>query len=201
MAIIMSRKQSMLLGLGLLALFFIVSAVIIAAKNSATISLGSVANTLETDQNTQGGLGFTLDNFHRSLIRDGKKIWEIRGTSGNYQVKANSATIINPDLTINRPTGESATITAKKATLTLEGTQLKNADLTGDVLVRYQSQTTLSTSRAIFDYEADQITIPNEFTIKNPLFSIKARTLQGTLANQEFIASGGVTSTIKPQEK
>ncbi len=201
MAIILSRKQSMILGLGLLALFFIVSGVIIAVKNNATISLGDVATSGTVNSDTESGLGFTLDNFHRSLVRDGKKIWEIRGTSGSYRVNTNTATILNPDLTINRPSGESATITARKGVVTLDGAQLKDADLTDNVVVRYQSKTTLTTDRALFDYENNQITIPEKFALENPLFSIKAQTLRGMLDKQEFTASGGVISIIKPQEK
>lgn len=201
MAIFLSRKQSMVVGLGLLISFFVASGLIITIKNRKTITLASTSTENTANQTPESGLGFTLDNFHRSLIRDGKKLWEIKGTSGSYQVTSNTASIISPDLTVNRPSGEQANITAKKALLTLSGSELRKADLFGDVTVTYQEKTILKTSRATFDHQTNELNLPEKFFLTNPLFSLQANTLQGSLETQEFVASGGVKSIIQPQGK
>lgn len=201
MAIVLSRKQSMILGLGLLIAFFVISGIIITIKNRQTISIPSASLDKSDNQTTEHGLGFTLDNFHRSLVRDGKKLWDIKGVSGSYQVSSNTASIISPDLTVNRPSGERANIRASKALLTLTGSELTKAELFENVLVTYQEKTVLKTSRATFDNQASELFLPDKFFLTNPLFSLEADTLRGSLETQEFVASGGVKSIIQPQGK
>ena len=199
MAIFLSRKQSMILGLGLLIGFFVISGIIITIENRKTINLTADSIEHPEAQPPESGLGFTLDNFHRSLIREGKKLWEIKGISGSYQVTTNTASIISPDLTVNRPSGERANITARKALLTLTGSELSKADLFEYVIVTYQEKTILKTSRATFDHQTNELSLPEKFFLTSPLFSLEANTLQGSLETQEFVASGGVKSIIKPQ--
>lgn len=199
MAIFLSRKQSMVLGLGLLIGFFVISGIIITIKNKRTIGLSPASTESSDDQAPESGLGFTLDNFHRSLIRNGEKLWEIKGTSGSYQVTTNTASIISPDLTVNRPSGEQANITARKALLTLTGSELSKAELFEDVVVIYDEETVLKTSRATFDHLTNELFLPEKFLMTNPIFSLEAQTLRGSLDTQEFVASGLVKSVIQPK--
>ena len=87
MPLILTRKQSMRLGLGLLASFFIVSGLIIRFRNSPRLPASSTDLTQAQVQGTtsgaapSGGLGFVLNDFHRSLERDGKLVWDIAQSS------------------------------------------------------------------------------------------------------------------------
>lgn len=219
MAIILTRKQSMWLGLGLLGLFFLVSAAMIYRRNAVTIPSQSSSLSKETiegvpgpvptpDQSPlvaegtpSGGLGFVLNEFHRSLVRDGKTVWEIRGTRGQYDPLGSKAKIDKPDLNVVRNNGDTVHLTADRADLTITGTQLSTAELFDNVVVVYKGTTTLKTSRAFYDEQQGRVDIPVPMELDSPMFALTGNKLVAYLDPQEIFITNGVTSVIKPRNK
>ena len=132
-------------------MFFLISAITIYRRNSVRVptqstSLAreavqgaatpapSTAATPEPNQTPVAGVGFTLNEFHRSLVKDGKTVWEIRGAHGNYDPSQAQARIDKPDLNVMRDNGDTIHLTADKADLTLSGTQLSAAELIYNVV-------------------------------------------------------------------
>ncbi len=218
-AIILTRKQSMWLGLGLLGLFFALSAAMIYRRNSVTLpaqpgSLSketiegvvtpvttSAPHTVGADGTPSGGLGFVLNEFHRSLVRDGKTLWEIRGTRGQYDPLGSKAKIEKPDLNVVRNNGDTVHLTADRADLTITGTQLSTAELFDNVVVVYKDSTTLKTSRAFYDEQQGRVDIPVPMELDSPMFALTGNKLVAYLDPQEIFITNGVTSVIKPRNK
>lgn len=219
MAINLTRKQSMWLGLGLLASFFVLSAVVIYRRNSVRLpaNAGSLskeeiegpltahvspATGPEAPEGTPGGgLGFVLNEFHRSLVRDGKTVWEIRGTKGKYDPLSNKAKIDKPDLNVVRDNGDTVHLTADRADLVLSGTQLSTAELFDNVVVVYKGTTTLKTSRALYDEQQGRVEIPVPLELDSPMFALTGNKLVAHIDPQEIFITNGVTSVIKPRKK
>lgn len=210
MALILTRKQSMRLGLGLLAAFFIGSSAIIYSKNTSLIPASSETPTQVKTENIStpspkepqpAGIGFILNDFHRSLERDGKVVWDIVGKRGQYNALSNSARIEEARLIVVQADGELVTLTAKHAELLLSGTELTRAELSDDVVVIYKDNTTLTTSRAIYEQKTGRVEIPVPLVLENPMFTLTGKQAVALVESQDVTISDGVKTMIKPRKK
>ena len=210
MALILTRKQSMRLGLGLLAAFFIGSGAIIYSKNASNIPASSETLAQLTTENISTpspkepqpiGIGFVLNDFHRSLERDGKVVWDIVGKRGQYNALTNSARIEEARLIVVQADGELVTLTAKHAELLLSGTELTRAELSDDVVVIYKDNTTLTTSRAIYEEKTGRVEIPVPLVLENPMFTLTGKQAVALVESQDVTISNGVKTMIKPRKK
>lgn len=213
MPIILSRKKSMVLGLGLLGLFFVSSFTLIWLNNSTRIPTSSTTLDKDTIEGTPlavatesaapnaGAIGFVLNDFHRSATKDGKILWEVFGKKGRYDPANNQAKVEEPDVTVNQENGDTIKVTARSAELTLTGSDLLKADLLTDVIAVYKGETTMKTSRATYVKETNSVDIPVPVEVDGPLFSIRGKNLKANIEKQEFIMTNGVQSTFKPRKK
>ncbi len=213
----LTRKQSLWLGLGCLGAFFCVSAITIYRRNSVRVpthpgalSKESVEGPATTPAATTGssnpqteaaGLGFVLNEFHRSLVKDGKTVWEVRGERGKYDPLQSKAQIIKPDLNVVRDNGDTVHLTADRADLELSGTQLSSAELFDNVVAIYKGDTRVTTSRAVYREKEGTVEVPVPLQLDSPMFSLTGNKLFAKLDSQEIFITNGVTSTIKPRKK
>jgi LPS export ABC transporter protein LptC len=209
-----TRKQSITLGLGLLGAFFALSVGIIINQSSSRIPAsaslskeeieGAAAPPVETPLSPNStpapAAGFVLNEFHRSLVRDGKTLWEVFGKKGRYNPLGNVAEVEEPRLTVSRKEDGNATLSASRAVLTLSGTELAGAELFENVVVTYKDDTTLRTSHAIFDQATNTVQIPTRVEIDSKMLLITGSALDADLNAQEFKITKGVKTVIKPRE-
>lgn len=211
MAIILTRKQSLYLGVGLLGVFFVVSAISVSLNSSnkvpsstTLLTRESVGATLPQNPSADGssplGSAFVLNDFKRNLVRDGKVVWEIIGKKGEYSPSSNLAEIQTPQLTLTTKQGDTAVITAGKAILSMTAADLSKAELFDDVVLRYKDETTLRTSKAFYDKTTEIVTIPVYLEIENLTGFTSADTMTGNVTSREFTLQGNVKTTIKPQK-
>lgn len=204
----------MWLGLGLLGAFFFASSLIIYERNQSRIPSSSEGLSKEaiegvspltspasnvTGTPTTGGVGFVLNQFHRSLVRDGKIVWEVYGKRGSYDAPNNIVRVEEPDLTVNQKNGDTIKLTAGRADLSLVGTELSTADLFDRIVVVYKGETTVKAERATYNKATGQIDIPVPVELDGPMFNLKGNKLTALTESQEITISGGVHSVIKPR--
>jgi LPS export ABC transporter protein LptC len=208
--IILTRKKSIALGLGLLGSFFVISGLVIYSHNSSrtppsSSSLNRAAIEGETgltlSQTPGAGIGFVLNDFHRSAVKNGKIVWEIFGKKGRYDAGKNRAEIEEPRLNVNRENGETVNLTAKRADIELTGTEILKAELFDDVVVIHNRETTIKTDRAIYVKATETIDMPNYVQVENPIFTIYGKQLHGNITDQTLKITNGVKSTFKPRQK
>lgn len=209
MPIILTRKKSMVLGLGLLGSFFVMSGIVIYVHNSAksppsasSLNKEMIEGGVAPGVATPGAaaVGFVMNDFHRSSIKDGRTEWEIFGKRGRYNPLQNQAEVEEPRLTLTRPNGETVQVTAGKAVLSLTGSDINQAELFENVIVVHKGETTLKTSYAKYTKSSDLLEIPNRVTIDGPILSMQGDQLVGHLDNQEFIITKGVKTLFKPRK-
>ncbi len=214
MPLILTRKQSMWLGLGLLGAFFFASSLIIYERNQSRIPSSSQGLSKEAIEGIQpkttplsdlagtpttGGVGFVLNQFHRSLVRDGKIVWEVYGKRGSYDAPNNIVRVEEPDLTVNQKNGDTIKLTAGRADLSLVGAELSTADLFDRIIVVHKGETTIKAERATYNKASGQIDIPVPVEVDGPMFNLKGNKLTALTEPQEITISGGVHSVIKPR--
>lgn len=199
----------MVLGLGLLGAFFVASGIAIHFHNSARIPPSSslspkdIEGGVPPSSSTPGGssIGFVMNEFHRSSVKDGKLVWEIFGKKGRYNAGSNTAEVDEPRLTVVRDNGDTVTLNAKRAELALSGAELLKAELFEDVVVVYKGDTTIKTQHAVYEKATEIVEIPTPVEVESPLFTIKGQRLKGNVSSQEIIMTNGVKSTFKPRKR
>ncbi len=217
MTVHLTRKQSLWLGLGCLGAFFLTSSIIIYQRNTNRVPSYSGAlskdaiegpatpaattSLIPPQQTPAAALGFVLNEFHRSLVKDGKVLWEIKGERGKYDPLQSKAQITRPDLNVLRENGDTIHLTADRADLELTGTQLSSAELFDNVVAVYKGNTTVTTSRAIYREAEGTVDIPVPVKLISPMFELTGNRLFAKLDSQEIFITNGVTSTIKARKK
>jgi LPS export ABC transporter protein LptC len=130
-------------------------------------------------------------------MKDGKKIWEVTATRGQYFPETNTAQLDEPSLLFYRSTGEVVELRAAQALLTLSGTTLNRAEISGAVRVVYGAKTTMTTEFALYDRASDTVTAPGEVTISSAELDIVGRELTAQIESQVFTLAKDVSSTVK----
>src|SRR5262245_4487693 len=93
-----TRSRRIIIGLGVLAAFFISSITLIRRNNGprAPVVAREATPIPTVPPQENGGEGFSLNEFHRSETRDGRIIWEVHGKSGQYLPAENIAKVKDP---------------------------------------------------------------------------------------------------------
>jgi LPS export ABC transporter protein LptC len=212
----LTRKQSIILGIGFLATFFVASGVTIYLKNAKQIvkrnehlplpspTQGTPESSDALKAGAEGstlGPGFTLNEFHRSLVKDGKLVWEIRGTEGYYDPLNSTAQISKPRLNAVRDNGDPVSIVADRAELKMSAAQLSQAELFDGVVITYRGDTTLKSSRAVYRQAQGVVEVAVPFELESPMFGLTGKHLIAKLEEQEVVITKGVKSVIYPGRK
>ena len=153
------------------------------------------------EQATGEGSKFMLKDFHRSEMRAGKAVWEIKGSEGRYFPETNSATVSDAVLTLHRSHDHHVQLTAREVTIFLQGPGLKNAEAKGAVVITYDETTTLKTEFARFDNETGKITAPDKVRIEGESLDLTGIGLDGDLNAKEFRLAREVTTVLKPRKQ
>lgn len=218
-----TQKQSKLLALLVLVVFFVVSWILSNSDQSSS-NKSAKTSSLKTEElreheqsqateqfNGQADSApenledkdpkFVLHKFHRSESKQGKKLWEVKARSGEYIPEKNAANVNDAVLWFYRDSGEVITLKATKAILEMTGSTLDHADLSEGVQLVYDNRVTLETQSAIFDKETETVTSSERVHITSDLIKINGTELQADLKTEEFTLLKDVDSVITPRKK
>jgi LPS export ABC transporter protein LptC len=210
-AFFITRRQSFILGLSLLGGFFLLSGSIVYSRNKSRVltsslnraSIEGVATPIPQAPQPGGtpaaSSGFVLNEFHRSLVKDGKMVWEIFGKRGQYAPGSNVATIEEPLLTYRDQQRGDLRVASKFAELTITISDITKAVLSERVVITTKDGATLKTNRAIYDRVSNTVDVPAPFELDHPAFRLLGATLRVKVGDQEIKITGGVHTTLKPK--
>ncbi len=220
MAFFITRRQSFLLGIGLLGTFFMISGGIVYSRNKSRIPTSTLSKELIEGRSTpvpapkvQAALsplaapagasaptsGFVLNEFHRSLVKDGKVVWEVFGKRGEYNPTSHVATVQEPQLKLYDEKNGDVQIQALRADLMLSISELSQADLTDKVVITHKADTTIKTNRATYNRAANTVDIPSPFELEHPAFTLLGSRLHADITTQVILITNGVQTTLKPK--
>ena len=219
----LSRRNSIWLTIGILVVFFIFFAAELRKKNaldqldqldqpptpattpeepilsSSINNDSSNLNAISTPSSasSQNNAYFTLERFHRTEIRDGKKLWEIEAQRGSYQPESGTAEVTDAIFSLYRD-NHSFVLKAAKGTLAFNGTSLKIANLTGGVtLVTNGGTVTIKTSQAVYDQAANTVTGQGEVAVTGPQYQISGKGFLVKLADKALTLEQDVNTVIQ----
>lgn len=194
----------MFLACALIALFFLFLWALSSTSGRKTVPPQPIAIATPTPlpvSTTTNSAEFFLNNFHRSEIRNGRKIWEIKAAKGQYYPEKKAAEITSADVWLFRENGEEIFLQAPLAEIGFDGTTLGNAHFPDTVHVVYNDNTVVDTSVATYDKAADTISSEHPVLIESDLLRIEGNSFIAHVAEKSMVISGGVTTVIKPRQK
>ncbi len=208
------RKQSILLALLLFGGFALTTALIL---NSDRTQLGQspesqvsdsqasnspnseTNNSVPVDKRPNDGANFAMNDFHRVEMRDGKKIWEVTASRGQYFPANNSALVDKAHLVIFKKDGSIIELNAGSATLFLDGASLSKAEASQGVKLQLDQDTVLTSDTANFDRIKNTVLVPGNVEINNSRMNLKGKKLEADLTKEEFRIFNDVDTTVLPK--
>lgn len=191
---IISRKKSRVIAFALLGLFFVVSVGIIKGRGSAVLS------NIPVPALEGGSAKVVMSDFHRSEVRDGKKLWEIRASQGEFFPTENRIHVNKPDLTVYREEKQ-VSLAAEQADIQLEGSSVDKARVSGAVRVVYNQNTVIETGEATWHQKQQKVEAPGAVKLSNEMLDVEGEDLTVHLERNELFLNRRVRSVIKPRAK
>jgi LPS export ABC transporter protein LptC len=144
---------------------------------------------------------FTLNQFQRSEMKDGKKIWEVKAAQGQYFPSESRATVRNAELYVYSKNGEQVTLWADSGDLYLSGPSLSRAEVQGRVRVVRNDELTITTERALYDKEKNLVHIPGSVKIESAQFDVSGEEMTVDLESRVVRLSKNVETVVRPAAK
>lgn len=136
-------------------------------------------------------------NFHWTELKGTENQWVLKAINANYSVDKTGIKLENANLKMVSKDGKHLSLTAPHAVIQLNGDHLKQAELSGGVVAHY-GDFVVTTDRALFKPDADELTAPGLVTIVGEGLTIKGIGLSGHPKTEVFQLLKQVNTRITP---
>lgn len=189
-----NKSQSILLAVGVTAIFF--GAMLFS--NSGRQAVLSPPDTSATPAPENGEAStFTLQDFHRAETRNGKTLWEVKATSGQYYPETGSARLQDAELKLYRDDGSLAELRAGTAVVYFAGAALTRASTSDGVRITYDGGMTMTTDSADFDKENNLVKAAGSVQIASDSVNISGEGMTANVLTRELKLSRKVRTVIQ----
>ena len=141
------------------------------------------------------GVPVQVKNFHRSMIEDGRKTWEIRGAEAAYFEAEERAAISLPRLVFYRDDGGTLHAKGREGSVFLPGGRLQRAVLDGAVEITY-GRARFRADKLIYVQAEDRIVCPGRVRAVVDGVEFEGDNMTYSLTNDTIELQGAVRTTI-----
>ena len=141
------------------------------------------------------GVPLQVKNFHRSMIEDGRKAWEIEGAEATYFKAEERAAISRPRLAFYRENGGTLEARGREGNVFLPGGRLRRAVLDGAVDVTYQDAK-FRTDKLVYLHSDGRIVSPGRVRAVVDGVEFEGENMTYSLATGTIEVQGAVKTTI-----
>jgi LPS export ABC transporter protein LptC len=139
-------------------------------------------------------------NFHWTELKGAQNEWVLKAVNANYSIDKTGIRLDNANLQMVAKDGKELTLTAPHAEIKLDGEHVRQAEMSGGVVVHY-GDFVLTTNSAIFTPDSDQLTASGLVTIVGGGLTVKGIGLTGHPKTEEFQLLKQVSTEIMPAKK
>lgn len=189
----LNRNQSRTLAI--LLLFLFVGLGILMVEQNKPIS--RFKKKLEYSSSELTTTGFILNDFQRTETKNGKTIWKVNAEIGEYLKGQDTAKLTKAFLVLFQDNGDVLEVTSESALLSLQGNELKTAEMTGNVIMNINKEKYVHTEKAIYEKVKDLITAPGYAKIEDSNMILEGESLIVKVEGQELSFDRNVKTTVK----
>jgi LPS export ABC transporter protein LptC len=139
-------------------------------------------------------------NFHWTQMKGDQSQWVLRAKDASYAADKSSLMLAEAELSMTAKDGRHLALVAPRARLRLDGKHISSADLSGGLVVHY-GEFILTTEKATFAPDADQLDAPGPVSIQGPNVSVSGVGLTGHPKAEVFHLLKQVSTRIVPRQK
>jgi LPS export ABC transporter protein LptC len=189
----LNRNKSRLLAILTLVLFAGLG-ILMVKKNQP---LKRLKKNLDYSSSEITTTGFTLYDFRRTESKNGKTIWKVNAQIGEYLKGQDSAKLTKAFLVLYQENGDIVEVTSDSALLSLEGNELKSAEMSGNVVMNVNKERHVHTEKAIYEKVKDLITAPGYAKIEDSNMVLEGESLVVKVEEQFLSFDRNVKTTVK----
>ncbi len=142
------------------------------------------------------GVPLQVRNFHRSMIEDGRKAWEIKGAEATYFKAEERARVRRPRLVFHRDNGGTLAARGREGNVFLPGGRLQRAVLDGAVEITGR-EARFRTDRLVYVRTGDRIVCPGRVWAVVDGVEIEGDHMTYALAKDILKLRGAVKTTFR----
>lgn len=188
---IYSNVRKWLFGIGVV--FFLLLLGILYTRSSARHAEGGGAvvspnvdeNTNSASQGEVAAGSLELKDFHKVQLDNGKPIWEVRAKDAQHFPDTGVTHVHRADLKFFQAHDKFIRITADAAKLKVEGTELRQADLEGNIVVSQNDELFIRSDFASYDAKEHRVYAPGKVVIDGKGFVINGVGFEVFVQKQE----------------
>ena len=161
-SLMISRKNSLSVAVGSLALCLLCGVFLLRGKRTAVIGFGTGSEEL---LNLPTSSTVSLSDFHRSESNDGKLVWDVKAVRGEYYPESGRANLKTPAIKLFSEEGSSVNINAPMGLVLLENEALREARLSGGARMVHQSGVIVESPELTYGAATQEISTDKTATI------------------------------------
>lgn len=201
----LTKKQSILISLLIIACFFGLSLFLISHNSSPSLvnqtQTRPTTDLTESQDSEDGQSIFALKNFYRSETKMGKKLWEIKAKSGEYFPANNKARITDATIFFYQDNGDIIRLDTHSADLILDNGSLTKAVTNSHTVIHYNQEMKISTDQLTYDKTTNLISSNSRTTITRGDLIIEGDSLLANLDTQEISLKNNVYTELNSSKE
>jgi len=180
------RGQKIFLGISGLFLAFLIGSVALRSNERRSLTFAGEENSAAAGGSVQaqGGSGIRLQEFKRTQIKDGKKLWSVVASEASYYAAEDVAHVNAPQVVFYRPGGSEVHLTSATGKLYLKGEDLQRAELEGDVLINFDASLTVKSTAITYDSSGEIVSSSQPVNIVGPGYEVNGVGMRLVVDNQ-----------------
>ncbi|MBI3300583.1 MAG: LPS export ABC transporter periplasmic protein LptC [Deltaproteobacteria bacterium] len=142
-----------------------------------------------------------MQNFRRTKIRDGKKVWEIAARQASYSEDSNEILVEAPEVSLYLSDGEVIALRCQEGRVHLDSgeQEVTRMELIGNLEIRI-GDFSVKTPAAVYESEHNTISSPGPVQITGRGFSVEGQGYTVDVTDKRLTLNADVRTTVTREE-
>jgi LPS export ABC transporter protein LptC len=138
-----------------------------------------------------------VKEFHRSMVKDGQKIWEIAGQEAQYLSEQKEIVVQKPRFSYYGKKGETLEARAEEGRIYLAEKEIDRMELSGNTTIGYQGFV-LETDKILYHKDKDEVRLPGRVSLKGEGLDVEGVGMTIALHEEKVRLQSKVKTKIEP---
>ena len=139
-----------------------------------------------------------VKDFHRTQVKDGRKLWEVAGEEVRYLKKDKEAVVKKPRLVFYHKNGEALEVAGDEGRLFFTGQEMERVHIQGALQVNYSGYI-LRTNELLYVKGKDRVVLPGKVTVKGNGLELEGIGMEISLQDEKFWLHQQVKTRFEPE--